>query len=190
VKHRFQVIRTKLEASPSSLGTTSYSSPSLPDSEEEATIFFPSTNYFEFHIRLRLKRHRNVEEEGNRERAENTLKEREERKKLLDLVRPFGGHLSRSAFKLLSEEEEHRFVTLRLYHLGKKSAYEKLEQTLEALRSGGYVIDGTQREYAVMDSNVSLDAGWIEPSTSPYASYCCSYHFSACSYVSSSCSSS
>lgn len=143
VKAGFHVLRTKIEASPSSVN--------IPAFDEEALSNFPATNYFEFHVRLQLKQFDTEAIERLRRLAKSRL----------------NGHLSRSAFKRLSPEIEQRFVTLRMYNTGRDSAYRSLESALEILRQEGYDIDGAQREYAVMDSNVSLDAGWIEPFSLP-----------------------
>ena len=69
-------------------------------------------------------------------------------------------HLSKNAFSM-SEGEERRFVTMRLYLTGKDAALEKLECLLSDLLSHNFQVDSKMREYSVWDSNVQLDKGWI-----------------------------
>eukprot|EP01102_Stenamoeba_stenopodia_P010103 TRINITY_DN3005_c0_g1_i2.p1 TRINITY_DN3005_c0_g1~~TRINITY_DN3005_c0_g1_i2.p1 ORF type:complete len:237 (+),score=52.26 TRINITY_DN3005_c0_g1_i2:107-712(+) len=133
-KAGFQVIRKKIEANASAKD--------VPITDAEAIESYPPTNYFEFHIKLFLP-----------------LQFDETR--LRTIASTFGGHLSRSAFKRVTNGE-YRFVTLRHYKVGRDTAFKKLETALDSLRSSGYEIESVQREYSVMDSNISVDAGWIE----------------------------
>eukprot|EP00005_Dracoamoeba_jomungandri_P007299 CAMPEP_0174264606 /NCGR_PEP_ID=MMETSP0439-20130205/23101_1 /TAXON_ID=0 /ORGANISM="Stereomyxa ramosa, Strain Chinc5" /LENGTH=200 /DNA_ID=CAMNT_0015350565 /DNA_START=86 /DNA_END=688 /DNA_ORIENTATION=- len=95
------------------------------------------TLYFEFHVKLRVD-------------DEEALKKK---------VAPHQGHLSRNSLK---GSPDIKFVTLRVYHKGKKEAFKDLAALLEALEDE--TVLAVHREFAVYDSNVHLDKGWIDVS--------------------------
>lgn len=90
----FAVERTKLEAA--------FSNPGVPVTDEAAFQLSPHV-YFEFHHKLRLPP--NFDGEALRQ-----------------LVTSHGARLSRSALKRLDCGTQHRFVTLRLYNVGRYDA--------------------------------------------------------------------
>lgn len=68
--------------------------------------------------------------------------------------------MSRNAFKKF-DDHEHRFVTMRLYGIGQKTAYGKIDAFVEEAFKEGLKVVQVQREYAVWDTNVEFDKGWI-----------------------------
>jgi len=68
-------------------------------------------------------------------------------------------HLSRNNRKPGSLE---RFVTLRVYHVDRRTAEAKFDALLEVLADAGYPAIGMKREYTVYDGDIYLDAGWLE----------------------------
>jgi len=70
-------------------------------------------------------------------------------------------HLSTNAFKITDNGTQHRFVTLRLFRVGKNTALRQFDDCISAIEQAGYKVVTKQREYAVYDSNVLLDVGWI-----------------------------
>ena len=101
---------------------------------------YPSTNYFEFHAKISMTK-------TNKE----IIKE---------LCEKHQAHLSRNAFKKF-DKFDHRFLTMRLYNIGQKTAFAKFDALLDCLKNANIEVVNTQREYAVWDTNVQLDAGWI-----------------------------
>ncbi|KAL3899087.1 MAG: hypothetical protein SGPRY_012707, partial [Prymnesium sp.] len=149
----FDIVRVKVEAT--------FSHPGVPRNKAEAAALSPH-NYFECHTKL-------------------SLPSPSDRASLLALLSPHGARLSRSALRVLGGGREHRFVTLRMYEEGREGAAAKVEALCASLLAGGYEIVSTIREYAVYDSNVQLDAGWIDPpttttiSTPPHSSPPCTH---------------
>ena len=101
---------------------------------------YPESNYFEFHAKILISPDN-----------ENTVK---------GLCKTHDAHLSRNAFKKL-EFGDHRFLTLRIYGVGQKTSFQRFDRLLNDLDQHLINIIQSQREYAVWDTNVRLDAGWI-----------------------------
>jgi hypothetical protein len=101
------------------------------------------TNYFEFHVKLLLS-------------ADSDL----------DVLRAccerHGARLSRNAFKREEDGRSERFLTMRLYGIGRRSALAHLEALERELTRAGFVIVNRQKEYTIFDSAEGLDAGWID----------------------------
>mmetsp|Transcript_27063 Transcript_27063/g.30180 ORF Transcript_27063/g.30180 Transcript_27063/m.30180 type:complete len:222 (+) Transcript_27063:67-732(+) len=132
----FKVTRKKIEAM--------FSNKGVPDTKEEI-LKFPSTNYFEFHIKLDL-----------------TKSQSEDTSILQKLCDNHVAHLSRNAMTKKKDGGEFRFVTQRMYGIGKTLAGERFASCVDDFKKNGFVIHSSQREYAVYDSNIALDDGWIE----------------------------
>jgi hypothetical protein len=153
VQAGFNITRLKIEAMISNVG--------VPQTEADASSL-SSENYFEFHIKLLLPSGADL----------SSLKQ---------ICTENSAHLSNNVFKILSggmfaSEQKHmlinfllgfthRFVTLRLYGVGKLTAEEKFNSCVFSLDNAGYSITSKMREYAVYDTNVSLDSGWIDRNT-------------------------
>ena len=133
--HGFSVSRVKIEAAPWN--------EDLPETDREAQRL-PSGNYFEYHLKLILPM-------GN---------------PLGDLQRvceSHGAHLSANAFKHREDGRCERFVTLRCPGLGRQSANARAQALETSLAGLGHEMGRLVCEYCVYDSNVQVDAEWLEP---------------------------
>ncbi|MGB3636287.1 MAG: hypothetical protein WBA39_01650 [Rivularia sp. (in: cyanobacteria)] len=128
----FEITRIKIEAM--------VSNQDIPISDIEAQRL-PKTNYFEFHVKAILSAWENLEM-----LRKNCLQH--------------DAYLSANAFKIVDEKQE-RFITMRVYGMGYKSAQQHFDNLLKLLKSKGFKLSQQQREYTVYDSNLNLDAGWI-----------------------------
>lgn len=138
-RHGFNVARVKLEADPDNNG--------VPHTDAEASLL-PATNYFEFHVLV-------------------ILTGLSELSALGELCAQHDVHLSSNAFKRLPEGKAQRFVTMRLYGVGRNRAAALFERLSSDLEKAGYRIARAVREYVVYDTNLLLDAGWMDsPETS------------------------
>ncbi len=131
----FEVTRIKVEAMTNNQD--------IPESDEEVQAL-PASNYFEFHVKVTLA--------GDADVA--TLQVQ---------CRQRGGHLSANAFKYQRDGQQQRFVTMRLYGVGRQSAEARFNELLQWLEGEGLKLSHKLREYTVYDSNLALDAGWIDP---------------------------
>lgn len=132
----FRVTRLKLEAVTTNEG--------VPASDEEARAF-PAGNYFEFHVKLTLPAASDLEE-------------------LRAVCTRHKAHLSSNARKRDGDAAQ-RFVTMRLYGVGRDTAEAKFDELYLELVGMGYPLSNQLKEYAIYDSNVEVDAGWIDPPT-------------------------
>lgn len=130
----FDISRTKIEAM--------FSNKGVPEDDEEAESLSPE-NYFEFHIKVPIRNDDNLET-------------------IHRICKEHNAHLSRNGFKKIDQNSSQRFVTQRMYGMGRKVAAERFNKCVEDLKSAGYPILSTQREYAVFDSNIGIDKGWID----------------------------
>jgi hypothetical protein len=130
----FVVTRLKLEAL--------VSNPGVPATDEKARAW-PAGNYFEFHVKVTLPAGADLEV-------------------LRELCRECGAHLSRNALKNDGDGQTQRFVTQRVYGVGRESALSVFEDLLGRLSAAGHLLSNKLREYTLYDSNVAVDAGWIE----------------------------
>ncbi len=131
----FEVTRIKVEAMTNNCD--------IPEDDKEAQAL-PASNYFEFHVKVTLPGNADVE--------------------MLQVeCRQRDGHLSANAFKYQSNGQQQRFITMRLYGVGRQSAEARFNEFLQWLEGKGLKLSHKLREYTVYDSNAALDAGWIEP---------------------------
>jgi hypothetical protein len=128
------VVRVKLEAVAGAEG--------VPETDAEAARL-PADNYFEFHLKLLLSPD-----------ADLTA--------LAASCARHDARLSRNAFKARRDGQNERFVTQRRYGVGRRSAFAGLEGLERDLAGAGFAVVARQREYAIFDSAVGLDAGWID----------------------------
>jgi 3-methyladenine DNA glycosylase/8-oxoguanine DNA glycosylase len=129
----FDVVRIKIEA-------MTYNQ-DIPVEDWEVS-HHPASNYFEFHIKALLP-------------ADTDLQALEQQ------CSEQGAHLSANALKQMAKGYHQRFITLRLYGLGRKSAQARFETLITSLRSQQIQLVQPQQEYTVYDSNLQLDAGWL-----------------------------
>jgi hypothetical protein len=130
----FAISRVKLEAVATNEG--------VPETDDAAAAEPPGC-YFEFHIKLVLPEEADLE-------ALRTVCER------------FAARLSRNAFKQHADGRTERFVTFRLYRMGRQSAFARMDELTAALAASGFEVAHRNREYTLFDSHVALDAGWID----------------------------
>jgi hypothetical protein len=135
----FALVRVKLEAVATNEG--------VPDTDEEAA-HAPVANYFEFYVKLLLPAD-----------ADSVA--------LRNCCRRHGARLSRNALKTEADGRSERFITLRLYGVGRRTALARLEALETDLAAAGFVIANRQKEYTIFDSAQRLDAGWIDPPGAP-----------------------
>ncbi|GAM20813.1 hypothetical protein SAMD00019534_039880 [Acytostelium subglobosum LB1] len=139
--NNFTITRIKIEIMFSCVG--------VPLTDLDAQQVSPE-NYFEFHIKLNLPANQDY-----------VL--------LHQLIDKHQAHLSKNAFKANNDTgEQQRFVTMRMYHIGKDKAEARYLACLQDLEDNNFKVDSKMREYSIYDSNVHLDAGWIEKSTSQH----------------------
>ncbi len=133
----FDVTRLKLEA----LGKNR----DIP--EDDATARAQPANYFEFHVKALLP---------SGDTGVDALRARCEK---------HGAHLSRNARKTREDGASERFVTLRVYGLGRANADARFSALLEDLAGTGLTLTQRLREWTVYDSNHGLDRGWLGDAT-------------------------
>lgn len=129
----FGVVRVKIEADPSN--------EQVPTTDEAARLE-PSSHYFEHHVKLR----RNVNAG---------------REMLLQVCVEHSAHLSHNAWRQPVDGIEERFVTLRSFGVGRSSSEQQLRRLLAALEAEGEEVIEVESEFAVYDSNLALDNGWL-----------------------------
>ncbi|WP_291721687.1 hypothetical protein [Bernardetia sp.] len=130
----YEVSRVKIEAHPENTGIPMTKSDILKSQLE---------NYFEAHYKIILPVFSQAKEN------------------LLSLVEKHAAHLSKNAFKKRKNHSEERFVTKRMYNVGKTEAYQSFEELHKTLKENNYQIDKKIVEYCVFDSNVSVDNNWL-----------------------------
>ncbi|MGN6367992.1 MAG: hypothetical protein ACTHN5_07005 [Phycisphaerae bacterium] len=80
--------------------------------------------------------------------------------RLTEIARGCGGHVSRNALRARVDGGEERFVTQRCYGVTRAEAHRRLEALLAVM--AGYRVMEVEEEFVVYDSDVGLDAGWME----------------------------
>jgi len=131
----FVVSRVKVEAAPWNQG--------VPQSDADGAAH-PADRYFEHHVKL-------------------LLDDRADLHALARLAARHGAHLSHNALRRRDDGRLERFVTQRCHGVGRHTARARLEALLAELHSECYEVIDVEEEFVVYDSDLSLDAGWIEP---------------------------
>ncbi|WP_397570287.1 hypothetical protein [Schlesneria sp. T3-172] len=72
-----------------------------------------------------------------------------------------GARLSQNIRRQRADGTAERFVTQRVFGLGRVDASSILNQLLERLRESGFCIAEVEQEYVVFDSNLAVDSGWL-----------------------------
>ncbi|MEV2274529.1 nucleotidyl transferase AbiEii/AbiGii toxin family protein [Nocardiopsis sp. NPDC049922] len=145
----FEVTRTKIEASPFSVG--------VPRTREEARTL-PAHCYFEHHLKLLLAPEADLDA-------------------LSRLVEPHLARLSRNARRVREDGYQERFVTQRCSRVGLPTALTLLDRLKKALHEKGLgwargawltgsapvpgMVD-VEHEFVVYDSALDLDTGWMD----------------------------
>ncbi len=130
----FEITRIKIEAMVSNRDI------SISDIEAQK---LPQSNYFEFHVKAILSASENLEV-------------------LRKYCLQYDAHLSANAFKKPVGGKQQRFITMRVYGVGYKTAQTRFDNLIALLKAKGLKLSQQQREYTVYDSNLNLDAGWMD----------------------------
>lgn len=130
----FPVTRIKIEAAPWNDG--------VPQTAPDAAAH-PPERYFEHHVKILLDPGADTEA-------------------LARIAQQHTAHLSRNTLKQRDDNRAERFVTQRCYSVGRSEARPRLDALLGAIAPLGYPALEVEEEYVVYDSNLALDAGWID----------------------------
>jgi hypothetical protein len=131
----FVVSRVKVEAAPWNGG--------VPQTDADGAAH-PADRYFEHHVKL-------------------LLGDGADLGPLAELAQRHGAHLSHNALRRRDDGRQERFVTQRCRGVGRDTAGQRLGALLAELRGRRYDVIDVEEEFVVYDSDLSLDAGWIEP---------------------------
>lgn len=130
----FSAVRIKIEVASKN--------PHVPQSNIEA-LSHPCDRYFEHHIKLLL------------ESSADILP-------LTELAEQHSARLSRNALQTHSDNCNERFINQRCMKMGRVEAQQKLQKLLNAIACLKYTVIEVEEEFVVYDSNLALDAGWIQ----------------------------
>jgi hypothetical protein len=130
----FPVLRIKIEAA--------LWNEDVPQSASEIIVPSPE-RYFESHIRILF--------DSKRDNAE-----------LIETIRKHSAHLSCNALRRDKDGFEERFITRRVWSGGYSESREQLNALLREMRALNYTVIDVEEEYVVYDSNLEIDAGWIQ----------------------------
>jgi hypothetical protein len=72
-------------------------------------------------------------------------------------------HVSRNARRALGDGRHERFVTQRCHDAGQPEARRRLVALVAELTAAGFPPVEIEEEYVLVDSNPTLDEGWIRP---------------------------
>lgn len=114
----------------------------VPEHDDEAV----AGRYFEHHARVVLPAGHDLDD-------------------LATACRQHQAHLSRNALRTDPALPPTRFVTRRGVGVGRASAEAGFVAVLTMLRERGLTPRRVQREYVVIDTNLELDRGWIDPTS-------------------------
>lgn len=128
------VVRTKIEAAPWNRD--------VPASDAEAETRHAG-RYFEHHVKLALDLWADVAA-------------------LISLSGRHAAHLSRNTRRERADGLLERFVTQRCHLVGRATARRRLDELLAALAVAGHKPVSVEEEFVVYDSNLGLDAGWLD----------------------------
>ncbi|HEY3898600.1 MAG TPA: hypothetical protein VGM54_08310 [Chthoniobacter sp.] len=131
-----KVCRTKLEIDAIN--------PAAPSIEGE-TKANPAEWYFEYHIKVLLPSLSDLEP-------------------LSKVAQRNASRLSRNAFLRRPDGQEERFLTRRFYAAVRLDVFQALTAVTADLQENGFAVLDYEAEYVVFDSNVALDAGWLDAS--------------------------
>lgn len=129
----FSVSRVKMEIPPWSDG--------FPQTVRDAQNL-PMERYFEHHVKLLMPAD-----------VDTTP--------LAQMAEKHGANLSRNARRTRPDHQTERFVTQRCFGVGRDGAHARLDALLRALTPLGFPVLEVEEEFVVYDSNLDLDAGWI-----------------------------
>jgi hypothetical protein len=131
----FEVSRIKIEAAPGNRD--------VPRTDDEAA-HHPRDRYFEHHVKLLLDAIAGVDP-------------------VTSIAQRHQAHVSRNALRVRADGRHERFVTQRCHGVGSETAHRKLDALLNALTEQRYEVIDVEQEFVVYDSDLTIDAGWIQP---------------------------
>jgi hypothetical protein len=129
----FTVTRFKIEAM--------VSNSDVPITDDAAQKL-PTTNYFEFHVKVILHKCENLSA-------------------LTEYCCQHNAHLSQNPLKKSIDGQQQRFITMRVYAVGLHTAQARFYTLLTDLKQKQFQLSQPQQEYTVFDSNIHLDDGWF-----------------------------
>lgn len=130
----FDVTRIKIEAAPMN--------EDVPVSDDDGRAQ-PPDRYFEHHVKLLLDPADDLDA-------------------ITRIAQRHAAHVSRNALRHRDDGRQERFITQRCFQVGRDTATRALNRLLDELKVAGYELIDIEQEFVVYDSNVALDAGWIE----------------------------
>jgi len=134
LREHYALLRVKIEAALDNHG--------IPSSDREAQGL-PEDCYFEHHVKVFLPQSFDLD----------TLRLQ---------VRECQGHLSHNALKRGDDGRQVRFITQRYARVSDANAKAGLDRLLRLLAELGLPLCDMIREYNIYDSEIGLDAGWME----------------------------
>ena len=129
----YNVTRVKIETIPWH--------PAAPSSEDKVFVM-PDDSYFESHIRIVTKKVRKFELEA--------------------IAKNYSAHISRNYFKKINDDEYIIMMTLRSTTDTREGFKERVEELKSIISEYGFLVDKTEIEFAVHDSNVKHDIEWLK----------------------------
>jgi NTP pyrophosphatase (non-canonical NTP hydrolase) len=132
-RDEYNVTRVKIETIPWH--------PAAP-SELDKDHIMPENSYFESHIRIVTKKIRKFE--------------------LEEIARNFKAHISRNYFKKINDDEYIIMMTLRSATDYRERFQRRVEELKTLITDNGFLVDKTEIEFAVHDSNVNHDIEWLK----------------------------
>lgn len=113
----------------------------VPETDEAARAA-PADRYFEYHAKLLLARDADTTD-------------------IVGACERHTAHLSRNARNVRDDGIAERFVTMRVYGVGRPAAERRFDALVADLCALGLDLGQLIREYTVYDSNVDVDRGWL-----------------------------
>lgn len=139
----FNIVRIKIESLASNTGVP------ISDSDKDL-LWDEKSNYFEFHYKVLVKNG------GNKTKLE------ELQKICKSASRPHDLHLSHNAFQQTDEKDFLYMITMRLFDVGRESAFESSEDVVQYLTNNKFPPLKVVREFIVHDSYIELDREWAK----------------------------
>ena len=131
----FVVVRLKIEAAPGN--------PEVPAADADAADD-PPERYFEHHVKVVVPAAADLAP-------------------LAAVAERHAARLSRNPRRVRADGRAEWFVTQRCRRVGRHTAGAALGRLVGELTEAGYAVFEVEAEYVVRDSNLALDAGWLDP---------------------------
>lgn len=136
----FPIIRVKIEALASNDG--------VPETNLEKILLWDiDSTYFEFHYKVLIENDR-------------TTHKLDQLREICNGQNGYPLHLSHNAFHQLNENHFHYLITMRLFNMGRTSAFAYNENVISYLTDNQFPPLKVVREFVVYDSHIGLDKDW------------------------------